>query len=526
MTNSGFTLPGTLANLARVNIRYILEWHRNARLYKAISLPLPPNALSVSSPSPRQITYTLGDEPIRELGEFKRRTIELSGSAGYDARPAYRSDGSISALFGPAILIEFRDFIEEYQTLAAVEGSMRVVNHQIDEQHTLIFRALDEGYHLRVEVSEFSIQRNADESNLTPSWTLNLEAYLEARPPFNPLFNLAGSLATVTQAIQTAADATALSAQLLAGANAYVRRGLQGPFQALQALISTLDTTVNNFSELVDIPVDIIRSVSRTAGQVRTTALKLIDAVFLDELIPEVDLLLQIIGLAQDIESAAESTATVTPQPNIEEVDEALSPSLPSSTAPIIEQAPVESVSAYRLRLGEDLRILARRFFGDPDQWPTLATLNSWLSADQDSRGEPPRAGDVILIPDPQSPPQTSSDLYGQDLLIVNGDLELKANDFSLVSSTKNLEQAAAHRLQSQAGESIIERYGLPERIGQRLTAASSGYLSAHISEQLLLDPRIEQINVIELRDQGDHLSASLEFTARSGALISSAIRI
>jgi predicted component of type VI protein secretion system len=107
------------------------------------------------------------------------------------------------------------------------------------------------------------------------------------------------------------------------------------------------------------------------------------------------------------------------------------------------------------------------------------------------------------------------------------GDLQLKARDFTTVRGSLNIEQAARNRLTTRQGETpILDGYGLPQRIGERITAESAGYLSAHIREQLTRDPRLESVNVIELSDKGDHLSASVEFRAIAGAVFSERIVI
>jgi hypothetical protein len=82
--NSGVSLSGAFASLARINTRYLIEWHRSGVLYRSIALPLPPSALTIEQGAPSQVIYTLGDDPIREIGRYKSRSIELSGSAGYD----------------------------------------------------------------------------------------------------------------------------------------------------------------------------------------------------------------------------------------------------------------------------------------------------------------------------------------------------------------------------------------------------------------------------------------------------------
>ena len=522
MPSSGIQLSGALAALARVNIRYLIEWHKDGALYRAVSLPLPPNALSVSAQAPSQVTYTLG-QPIRELGRYRQRTIELSGSAGYDARPSFTADGAITSQLGPAILIAFSRFLEEYQRTAANEGA---------EFHELIFRALDEEINLKVEVSALAIERNADGANLAPEWSLSLQSYDDAAPaPEDGLFDLEGALSGVTSAIQTAADVVATAQLITEGANAYVRRGISGPLTALDKLTSAARGTVNGLRELADIPADILRQISKTAGSLRSAGELLVNDLITydDELSAEWSLLLSIFGAVEEIEIQAESVSAITPLPDEETAT--APPLVPSASEPVI--APLRDLiptTAYRLRLGEDLRTIAARVFSDAERWPELSRLNGWLSADRDGRGQPPRAGSVILIPDTiQSGAPTQREPYGVDLFIdpTTGDLDLVADDLATIKGARNLEQALTHRLHTRQGETpILTAYGLPLTIGERVTTTSAGYLSAHIREQLARDPRVDRVNVIEVSDRGDHLSAALQFTARAGGLMTSQVRL
>jgi len=537
--NTGISLGGALASFARINTRYLIEWHRAGQLYKSIALPLPPKALTISSTAPKQITYTLGDQPIRELGRYRERSIELSGSAGYDARPSITAEGAVISAFGPAILIAFRSFLEQYQEAAATEGTTTRANTAQEigdpDLHALIFRALDEDLHLRVEVDALTIQRTADGDNLAPAWTLQLTAHDTAERP-ETVSTLERALSTVTNAMQLAANATATAQIITESANAYVRRGLAPLLSTLDQLTNAARGTVDGLRDLADIPIDIIRQVQRTAGRVRALVTSIEDEIvsYDDELSAEWDLLRTTLGLAEDIESAAESAAVSAPW-SLSDVLRVLDP----PTLPHVQQTqltpspPRDALTTYRLRLGEDLRTLANRLFRAPERWPELQSLNGWLSERHNARGILAREGDLVLLPtigDTESQPvRDQRSPYGQDLLLdpETGDLQLKARDFTTVRGSLNIEQAARNRLTTRQGETpILDGYGLPQRIGERITAESAGYLSAHIREQLTRDPRLESVNVIELSDKGDHLSASVEFRAIAGAVFSERIVI
>ena len=540
--NSGVSLSGAFASLARINTRYLIEWHRSGVLYKSIALPLPPSALTIEQGAPSQVIYTLGDDPIREIGRYKSRSIELSGSAGYDARPSLTADGAVISAFGPAILIAFREFLEDYQRTASEEGPDTIKKISKKKKrvnlHQLIFRALDEEIHLKVEVDALTIQRSADGDNLAPAWTLQLSAYDSAdEPPKDAnLFDIEGALSGVTNAIQSAANVTAAIQLQMEGTNAYLRRSLEPLLLSLDQLTNAARGTVEAITEIADIPNDIIRQMSKTFGRIGALIRSVIDEVvsYDDEMGAEWDLLLTTLGLAEEGQIQADSTATTAPY-LLSDLARAIEPPL----LPNIQQTqfaprpPREQVTTYRLRLGENLQVLAQRLFRAPERYPELQTLNGWLSDRHNQRGLPAREGDLILIPaiapQPTNPTRNQRSPYGQDLMIdpKTGDLEMKGRDFTLISGSRNIEQAARHRLTTTQSETpILDGYGLPQRIGERVTIESAGYLSAHIREQLTRDPRLESVNVIELQDKGDHLSASVEFRAIAGAIFSERISI
>lgn len=537
-SNSGISISGAFASLARINTRYLIEWHRSGVLYQSMALPLPPSALTIEQSAPKQIIYTLGDDPIREIGRYKSRSIELSGSAGYDARPSLTADGQVISAFGPDILIAFRKFLEDYQRTASEEGPDTVTEKKRLNQHQLIFRALDEDIHLKVEVDALTIQRSADGDNLAPAWTLQLSAYDSAdEPPKDAnLFDIEGALSGVTNAIQIAANATAAAQLITEGTNAYLRRSLQPLLLSLDQLTNAARGTVDAIAEIADIPNDIIRQMSKTAGRIRSLITSVIDEVvtFDDEMGAEWDLLLTTLGLAEEAQIQADSTATTAPY-LLSDLARAIDPPI----LPNVQQTqsaprpPREQVTTYRLRLGEDLRVLAFRLFRAPDRYVELQLLNGWLSERHNQRGLPAREGDLILLPaidtQPTNPTRNQRSPYGQDLMIdpKTGDLEMKGRDFTLIRGSRNIEQAARHRLTTTQSETpILDGYGLPQRIGERVTIESAGYLSAHIREQLTRDPRLESVNVVELQDKGDHLSASVEFRAIAGAIFSERIAI
>ena len=62
--------------------------------------------------------------------------------------------------------------------------------------------------------------------------------------------------------------------------------------------------------------------------------------------------------------------------------------------------------------------------------------------------------------------------------------------------------------------------------IGLRLGAENAGYFSAHVNEQLLRDPRVESVSVIEISDHGDTLSLDLEVTSSQSSHLSTRVSL
>ena len=293
------------------------------------------------------------------------------------------------------------------------------------------------------------------------------------------------------------------------------------PLDNLKAGALALSEIGEGLRDILSLPSDVVGRVGNVAQSLRTTATRLSRDVeqFPNSLGSRYKALKTAIFGAEEVQNAAEALATVAPY-------KAGGVELASSRSALVssqEQTPSRGrVSAYRLRLGEDLRTLARRVFGDADRWPELARLNGWLNPFRLANGRIAREGDLVLLPQPTGDDVSALDAYGEDLrLTEEGDLELtEEGDLSTVAGVPNLEQAVRLRLKAELGETVIlEGYGLPRLLGRRLAAGLAGYLSAHIRAQLINDRRVSQISMVEVRDKGDRLHAFIQLRALEGGL-------
>ena len=513
---------GVLADLARINCRYILEWHNASGLYRALSLPLPPRAFSITQTGPSVITYTLDGPPVREVGPYRQREITLSGSAGFDARVGYNREGSITVQEGPVILREFRAFLEAYQRAT----SRKTTQPNGTPQNKLIFRALDEDYHLAVEVSSYEQQRDVDGAHFAPDFILRLSAYDDAER-VRPFENLHQGIEKIRASIDSVNAAVGLAAVAVEGSLGVADLVLS-PLDSLRASAAALDAVSQGLRDALSLPSSIVGNVANTALKLRTSIKQVLRDVdtFPDSFSAQFQALKTAIYGADEAQASAEALAVFAPI----RIEELINDPLEISQSPNLQGIPSHPrtrAEVYRLRLGESLYDIARRLLGDADQWQEIADLNGWLDPFRLASGRLAQAGDLVLIPQlDEGDVIEAHDLYGEDLKLVNNDLELN-DDLATISGPPNLEQAVNLRLSAVIGETpIYESYGLPSTIGLRLSASSGGYLSAHINEQLMRDSRVQNVSIIELQDLGDTLSFDLEILSAESAHLNALVSL
>jgi hypothetical protein len=522
----GIEPPGIIADLARLNVRYLLEHRQLGVLRAAVALPLPPQAYSEQNEAPHLITYTLGGV-LREIAPQKRRTITLNGASGYDARTGHTRDGLITAQPGPVLLAEFQAFIEQYLEQCASDGAqVATPTHKLEPNHELIFRAVDENTHYKVEVIALRIDRDTNINHFSRGWTLTLEAYDTAEAPPSAFGAYTDTLAAITNAIDTAAAYAAVGAQAIQGVNSLARLTL-GPINALRNLTAALGEAMEGISSLAALPRDLIRAASFAVGEVRRDFTRLANDL---ERFPSATgaawgaLTTALLG-ADEAQAQIESVSALIPQ----RVDLEPQTAAPLSPAPASTSTPSAAAIPYYLRLGETLEHLAARVLGSAARWTEIAELNGWIDAETLGSGRPARAGDLVLIPlntNAQPEPARERDAYGTDLALdQNGDLQLKGADLATISGAANVEQALGLRLKTTALElAWAPRYGLPALTGTRLTATSAGYVGALVREQVEADARIERALLIEARDAGDALAVHLEARTTAGAFLQTTI--
>lgn len=166
---------------------------------------------------------------------------------------------------------------------------------------------------------------------------------------------------------------------------------------------------------------------------------------------------------------------------------------------------------------------LAQDYYGDSSLGALIATYNS-----QNVESEL-EIGQSILIPklnyaesrnlnnEVYNSPDVK-DNYGKDIKIKENDLSLYNGDLGLIGGTQNLKQALLNRYSTLVGARIkLEVYGIQASIGDALNASSS-LIQASVHQTTIEDPRVESVEDIQFRGNGDKLAVSVIYIDKNGS--------
>lgn len=165
---------------ASTPVRYVLTIYKQGKPFYSIPLPNQPAYKHVTKQSGQSVRYTLGDDPIRELTKDRMWGISLGGLVGYSDRP-YRQEGKVISVSGVAALLGFDAFLQQYQSIAQVDGSLYLAADKhagLRDGTYLVFNDFDEGLAFRVEVVSFDWDRESATTRvMNAQWKLSMHAY-------------------------------------------------------------------------------------------------------------------------------------------------------------------------------------------------------------------------------------------------------------------------------------------------------------------------------------------------------------
>lgn len=189
---------------------------------------------------------------------------------------------------------------------------------------------------------------------------------------------------------------------------------------------------------------------------------------------------------------------------------------------------PLRGFRFVQTNRGDTLQLIAARELKDASRWTELVSLNN-LSYPYIT-DDPSQAGAGVLLTGasitvPASVPAVSnttdaSEIFGSDLQLLNGRLQVADGDFAVVSGRPNLLQALKNRLETARNELIYHLlYGslVPSLIGS-VTGPTAALLAAEYAKQAVLsDPRISRVSQSSATAVGDTINTVVEAVPVSG---------
>lgn len=553
-------------DLSRVPIRYAFELYSGGKLLRTVTLPAGPSRVQIEPVHAGSVGYTFGDQPDRQHTPRRRWNIVANGRTGLAPREGYNRTGKLVTLSGGQTVLEFDAFLAGYQAEAAAEGATYLSDpdkyRQLRDNVYLIFRAYDEGLHLKVEVPTggWRFLRAIESSRLgSYEWTLQLQGYAEVgrKATPSPLGSPQAAKADARSFAQRASagiDVIANGVATATGAVGVVESAIQriaAPVGRLQRIGVDLRRFVGAAASLASIPRRLLLDLAITAEQV-LAAFTDAQSMGLSVWDGTGDAAERLQNACIEAETLArESTTTYgrlrgSPQ-TYATMAGALTLGSAVQTGADAASDVETNVLAYSMQAGETLQDVAEKTLGNPAAWITIAAYNGFADAYTTPEGAPLQAGDVVLVPGGSLggagvPSLLAGDLYGTDLALDmdTGDLLLSeasgvyqdaagaysalaetADDLRTVSGAENLKQAVLLRMLTPRGSvRSLRDYGLLSSPGSTISAAQVAQVAADVREQMLQDPRIADVVDIAVIDDGDGLGIDMTIVPVASAAI------
>jgi hypothetical protein len=189
----------------------------------------------------------------------------------------------------------------------------------------------------------------------------------------------------------------------------------------------------------------------------------------------------------------------------------------------------VETVIAYgymrHIATSETtLEKLAEVYLGDPDKAQVLAIMNGITGDDEINPGDqikiPILSENSINALNHIFGSVNNRDTLGIDIAIANGILQVGPNgDFVEQVDYKNMNQAIGMRLSESIGNRIrLNTYGIRNVSGMPDSVASA-YIATSIKDTVMQDPRVQQVDNLYFRGNGDAVFVSFDYYTYDGVL-------
>jgi hypothetical protein len=197
-------------------------------------------------------------------------------------------------------------------------------------------------------------------------------------------------------------------------------------------------------------------------------------------------------------------------------------PPIRPGLVPTTDQGPARPFAAVNYFLptnGADAYSIASFVFGDANLYWRIIDLNNFRDAYTRADGTPLSPGSSVLIPSTTVPASKDTDVFGTDLLIVNGDLQLVGNnDVMRISGYANYTQNLMHRMQTPRGTNrVFPNHGLRADLNSNSSSTIPATIRTDVRNQVLQDHRTDEVRNIALTELGDKVHVSMVVKAIAG---------
>lgn len=179
-------------------------------------------------------------------------------------------------------------------------------------------------------------------------------------------------------------------------------------------------------------------------------------------------------------------------------------------------------------RVGDSIQKVALRELSDTGRWYEIVNLNGllppYITNDINFVSETViLAGNTIKIPsnNPNISAETEiNDIFGTDIELNKGRLEVENGDIKTVSKTNNLVQALKHRVVTEPGELLFyPLYGcdVHSLIGESTAPVNALVAKGFVERAIKRDRRVNTINKSVVKVEGDSIAIEVEAEAVNG---------
>jgi phage baseplate assembly protein W len=194
-------------------------------------------------------------------------------------------------------------------------------------------------------------------------------------------------------------------------------------------------------------------------------------------------------------------------------------------------QRPVSGFRFVEVNRGDTLQRIAAREMGDAARWPEIVGLNNLVPPF--ITDDPAQAADGVVLSGQfvrvpsatavASAEASPEEVFGRDIKLTRGRLDISAGDFASVGGTDNLKQALRNAIETERGELIFHaKYGcLLRQIIGTVNGPTAAVLAAQYAKATMLaDARVDRVSKSDATVLGDSVTVTVEVLPVTGKSI------